>query len=58
MKTPGVGAFEWINDRERAEAALRGEAPEVAGWRAQHLYPREVKARYEGLAKDMGIVKK
>lgn len=44
--TPGVGALDWINDRSRAEAYLAREAPEVAAWRAEHLYPREVHARF------------
>ena len=47
MGTPGVGDLPWINDREAAEAYLRKEAPEVARFRAEHLYPREVRARYD-----------
>lgn len=45
-RTPGVGAFPWINDRRAAEAHLRENAPEIAAWRAEHLYAREIKARY------------
>lgn len=46
VATPGVGALRWVNDRERAEAYLEKEAPEVAAWRAEHLYPRERRVRY------------
>jgi hypothetical protein len=46
VRTPGVGGLEWINDRPSAEELLRKEAPEIARWRAEHLYPREVRARY------------
>jgi hypothetical protein len=46
VDTPGVGDFPWINDRESAEAWLRKEAPEVARFRAEHLYPRELRVRY------------
>jgi len=46
VDTPGVGGLEWFNDREAAEAYLEREAPEVARWRAEHLYPREVRARF------------
>ncbi len=46
VRTPGVGALRWVNDREKAEAYLRDEAPEVAAWRAEHLYPRERYVRY------------
>ena len=40
--TPGVGALPWLNDRASAEDYLQREAPELAAWRAEHLYPREV----------------
>jgi len=43
---PGVGALPWQNDRESVEALLREQAPEVAAWRAAHLYPREQRVRY------------
>ena len=46
VHTPGVGALEWRNDRAAAEAYLERQAPEVAKWRAEHLYPREVMADY------------
>jgi ectoine hydroxylase-related dioxygenase (phytanoyl-CoA dioxygenase family) len=46
VRTPGVGALDWLNDRASAEAYLEREAPEIAKWRAEHLYPREVRARY------------
>ncbi len=46
VSTPGVGALRWVNDRERAEAELRLSAPEIAAFRAEHLYPRERRARY------------
>ena len=46
VHTPGVGAPEWRNDRAAAEAYLERQAPEVAKWRAEHLYPREVMANY------------
>ncbi len=45
-RTPGVGTLEWRNDRAAAEAYLERQAPEVARWRAEHLYPREVMADY------------
>ena len=43
---PGFGALEWVNDREAAETYLAEAAPESAHFRASHLYPREVRARY------------
>jgi hypothetical protein len=43
---PGVGALEWVNDRESTERYLAENAPESARFRAQHLYPRETRARY------------
>lgn len=46
VKTPGVGRLAWVNDREQAEEYLAREAPEVARWRAEHLYPRERRVRY------------
>ncbi|MDG2306550.1 MAG: hypothetical protein P8R42_18255 [Candidatus Binatia bacterium] len=46
VKTPGVGALPWVNDRLQAEQLLREEAPDVARWRAEHLYPRERYVRY------------
>ena len=46
VRMPGVGGLAWVNDRESAEAYLGREAPEVAAWRAEHLYAREVRAAY------------
>ena len=46
VSTPGVGALPGSNDRENVEAMLRERAPEVAQWRATHLYPREQRVRY------------
>lgn len=46
VATPGVAGLEWRNDRESAEAYLEREAPAVARWRAEQLYPREVRARF------------
>ncbi len=46
VATPGVAGLEWVNDRDAAEAYLERVAPEVARWRAEHLYPREVHARF------------
>jgi len=46
VATPGVAGLEWVNDRASAEAYLEREAPEVARFRAEHLYPREVRARF------------
>ena len=46
VHTPGVAGLAWVNDRARAEALLRERAPEVARFRAEHLYPRQVHARY------------
>ena len=46
MATPGVEGVNYVNDRAQAEAHLREVAPEKAAFRAEHLYPREVHARY------------
>ena len=43
---PGFGTTEWKNNRKVAEAYLREVAPEVAQYRAEHLYPREKRVRY------------
>ncbi len=45
-QTPGVGDLAYVNDRDRAERYLATHAPDVARFRATHLYPREVQARY------------
>ena len=44
--TPGVGDLPWINDRASAEAYLAEQAPDVAAWREEHLYPREQLAKF------------
>lgn len=44
--TPGVGDLRWLNDRESAEEYLRANAPDVAAWRSEVLYPREQHARF------------
>ncbi len=46
VQSPGIAGLDWMNDRESAEAYLGREAPEVARFRAEHLYPREARARY------------
>ncbi len=46
VNTPGVGDLPWINDRNEAEAQLGRDAPAIAKWRAEHLYPREARARF------------
>ena len=46
VDTPGVGAFEWVNDRSHAERYLEQTDPEVAAWRLDHLYAREERVRY------------
>jgi len=46
INLPGVADLDWVNDRHAAEAYLGEHAPDVARWRAQHLYPREVHADY------------
>jgi hypothetical protein len=46
VDTPGVGAIEWVNDRDEAEKRLAEVAPEIARFRAEHLYPREQRARF------------
>ena len=46
VASPGIGAQPWINDRELAEAALSRDAPELAEFRATHLYSRERAVRF------------
>lgn len=46
VASPGIGALPYLNDRTSAEAFLAKQAPEVARFRAEHLYPREVRVRY------------
>ena len=43
---PGFGLLEWVNNKDAAEAYLREAAPQHAAFRAEHLYPRERRARY------------
>ena len=45
-RTPGVAGLPWINDRATAEASLAQDAPAVAKWRGEHLYPHELRAQY------------
>lgn len=47
VATPGVGALPWCNDRSSAEAMLAREDPAAARFRAEHLYPRERRVRYD-----------
>jgi hypothetical protein len=46
MATPGLGTLPWINDRESAERDLAHRAPEIHDFRAEHLYPRQRRARF------------
>jgi hypothetical protein len=46
VNTPGVGAIEWVNDREEAEKHLARVAPDAQRFRAENLYPRERRARF------------
>ena len=43
---PGFGGTEWKNNRKIAEAYLQEVDPDVAEYRAKHLYAREQMARY------------
>jgi hypothetical protein len=45
VANPGVGPYEWVNDRGRAEESVASVSPEVAAWR-QQLYEREQRVRY------------
>ncbi len=47
VHTPGVGDFEWINNRVHAEEYLAARAPDVARWRSDHLYAREQRVAYD-----------
>lgn len=44
--TPGVAGMPYINERTAAEAYLADHRPQIEAWRREHLYPREVSARY------------
>ncbi len=46
VDSPGIGALDYVNDRERAEAYFARERPELADWRAG-LYARERYAAFE-----------
>ncbi|MGI9328139.1 MAG: phytanoyl-CoA dioxygenase family protein [Pseudomonadales bacterium] len=46
VQTPGVNGLPYINNRTNAEAYLRTQAPEIGNFREEHLYAREVVARY------------
>lgn len=46
VNLPGVGSIEWQNDRSATEASLRENFPEVARFREEHLYAREVEMQY------------
>jgi len=46
VQMPGVAGLRYVNNREKAEALLRDQAPEAAAFREQHLYAREILARY------------
>lgn len=46
---PGFGGTEWVNNKKLAEEYLQQVAPDVAEYRAKHLYAREkgaVQVRY------------
>ena len=47
INTPGVAGLNYVNDKQHAEAYLRETAPNVAEFREEHLYAREVRARYQ-----------
>ena len=46
VQSPGIGNLPYLNDRPSAEAHLEREAPAFAAFRAEHLYPRERRARF------------
>lgn len=43
---PGFGAIPWFNNRNYVEDYLSKNNPEIAEFRATHLYPREKRAKY------------
>ena len=47
VRTPGMAGLAFVNDRTQAEAYLREEAPDVAKWRAENLYPRTRSVYYQ-----------
>ena len=44
---PGFGTTEWKNNRKIAENYLQEVAPDIAEFRAKHLYAREKQVRYK-----------
>jgi Phytanoyl-CoA dioxygenase (PhyH) len=44
--SPGVAGLQWVNDRSSAERYLAEVSPDVAEFRAEHLYAREAAVRY------------
>ena len=47
IQTPGVAGLDYVNDRSKAEAYMAEHQPEAAQFREQHLYARELVARYQ-----------
>ncbi len=47
VQTPGVGDLDYINDRQAAEAYMAERDPAAAAFRQQHLYARELVAKYQ-----------
>jgi len=43
---PGFGLLQWKNNRHLVESYLRQVDPDIAHFRATHLYPREKRVRY------------
>ena len=44
---PGFGLLQWKNNRKLVESYLEEVDPEIAQFRATHLYPREKRVRYK-----------
>ncbi len=44
--TPGVAGIPYLNERSAAETYLAEHHPQIANWRRDHLYAREVSTRY------------
>ena len=47
VQTPGVAGLDYVNDRSKAESYLAQQNPAVAAFRQQHLYAREVVAKFQ-----------
>lgn len=47
IQTPGVAGLDYVNDRDKAEAYMAEHNPDAASFRQQHLYARELVARYQ-----------